>query len=133
MKQYLFSYGTLQPGLAPPAIAPVARRLRPIGTGVVHRFLFDLGKYPGAVLCNTGPRIWGRVVALPEDPEVLDRLDEYEGFNPAHPDTSEYLRKQCTVLIEAGKRSLHAWIYVYNRRPGSAPRIMSGVFSRSPD
>jgi gamma-glutamylcyclotransferase (GGCT)/AIG2-like uncharacterized protein YtfP len=98
MSQYLFAYGTLQPGLAPTQIARVAAKLRPVGEGSVRGVLYDLGGYPGAVADpNAKGRIIGTVMELPEDGSVLERLDRYEGFDPQAPETSEYIRERQVV------------------------------------
>src|ERR1700722_17924104 len=98
MSEYLFAYGTLQPGLAPTKIARVAARLRTVGEGFVRGVLYDLGGYPGAVADpNAKSKILGTVMELPEDEDVLARLDKYEGFDPQSPQTSEYIRERQTV------------------------------------
>src|SRR5579871_961031 len=76
MCRYLFAYGTLQPGLAPPEIAPLVARLEPLGPGSIPGLLYDLGEYPGAILDPASPRtIWGTVFKLPADPTLLVQLD----------------------------------------------------------
>lgn len=121
-KRYLFSYGTLQPGRAPAEIAPVVRRLRPVGRGKVRGRLYDLGEYPGAVLSRTGRVIVGQIFEVPDSPDIIEKLDEYEGFDPAHPRASLFVRKRSFVSAGNGKRVL-CWIYVYNRNPGDAPPV----------
>lgn len=128
MKRYLFSYGTLLPDHAPAEIAPVVSRLRPIGRGKVRGRLYDLGDYPGAVLSKTGPVIVGQIFELPDAPEVIKKLDEYEGFDPAHPQGSLFVRKRSLVTVGNGKK-VWCWIYVYNRHPGDAVPVTGGDFS----
>lgn len=128
-KTYLFAYGTLLPSHARPEIAPVIRRLKPIGRGSARGRLYDLGEYPGAVLSKTGPAISGHIFELPEDPGLLKRLDDYEGFDPAHPDGSIFVRQEWPVTAAGGKW-LVCWVYVYNRHVGSAPGIVGGDFSK---
>ena len=93
MSDYLFVYGTLQPGLTPAKVADLAAKLQPVGKGYVRGLLYDLGGYPGAM---PDPRaksiIVGTVMELPEDASVLRRLDGYEGFDLRAPETSEYIR-----------------------------------------
>ena len=105
MKRYLFSYGTLLPNRAPAEIAPVVRRLRRVGRGRVHGRLYDLGEYPGAVLSKSGPVIAGEIFELPDDPDVLEKLDQYEGFDPAREQGSLFVRKKRLVNIDNGKES----------------------------
>ena len=126
MSDYLFTYGTLQPGLAPFALAPIMRRLRLIGEGWVSGILYDFVHYPGAVLDEASTaKIFGTVYALPDDPEVLRPLDEYEEYDPSSPDTSQYLRVLRPVIL-AGGETLQCWVYHYNRNPGRAEIIASG-------
>src|ERR1700722_13508481 len=115
MSEYLFAYGTLQPGRAPAQIAHLAAKLRPVGEGFVRGVLYDLGGYPGAVPDeNVKSRIAGTVMLLPEDESVLRQLDAYEGFDPRSPETSEYVRELRRVELLAGD-SLECWIYIYKR------------------
>ncbi len=130
MKHYLFSYGTLLPELAPGEIASTVRRLRPVGRGCVRGWLYDLGEYPGAVLSDAGPAIMGQVFELPDDPEVLKRLDEYEEFDPGNPDGSLFVRRECLVVLDHGKK-VKGWVYSYNRPPGGAASLLNGDFAKS--
>jgi len=129
--QYLFVYGTLLPGRAPAEIAPIVRRLRAVGDGFVRGRLYDLGEYPGVVLDETGKEIPGKIFRLPEEPEVLKRLDEYEEFDAAQPEGSLFVRKEWPVIRRGGNRTLVCWVYVYNQQAGAAPTIMSGDFPKS--
>lgn len=123
MKRYLFAYGTLQPGQAPPEIAHAVGRLRLIGPGFVRGRLYRMGNYPAAVLSNKGSLIHGQVFQLADDSELLARLDEYEGFNSNDPESSLFVRQERPVVLEKGKRKVTCWIYTYNRHPGAAPRV----------
>jgi gamma-glutamylcyclotransferase (GGCT)/AIG2-like uncharacterized protein YtfP len=92
--------------------------------------LSDLGEYPGAVLSDAGPTIEGQVFELPDDPEVLKRLDEYEEFDPRNPERSLFIREECSVLLDRGKK-VTSWVYSYNRHPGSAASLLNGDFAKS--
>jgi gamma-glutamylcyclotransferase (GGCT)/AIG2-like uncharacterized protein YtfP len=128
-KRYLFFYGTLMPRLAPAEIESTVRQLRRIGRGSVRGQLFDLGEYPGAVLSPNGPPIKGFVFELPDDPKVLDRLDEYEGFNPAKPGSSLFVRKRRQAKLDDG-RKLACWVYAYNRPVKTAAAVTGGDYLR---
>jgi gamma-glutamylcyclotransferase (GGCT)/AIG2-like uncharacterized protein YtfP len=128
MSEFLFAYGTLQPGYAPAEIAPAVEKLLPVGDAFVHGVLYDLGGHPGAVLNSSSQeRIFGTVYELPENASVLAELDSYEEFNPAAPENSPYLRRLCPVNLATGG-TLQCWVYVYNRDPASAPVIPGGKF-----
>src|SRR5207302_11515365 len=92
----------------------LVKLLRRVGRGSVRGRLYDLGDYPGAVLSRTGPVIAGQVFELPEDPDVLRRLDEYEGFDPSHPEASLFVRMKWPVTLRNGKK-MSCWVYAYNR------------------
>ena len=131
MSDHLFVYGTLLAGLGPPDITHAVERLKPVGPATVRGILYDLGRYPGAVLNSCSEQtISGAVLELPGDPRVLAQLDRYEEFDPAAPETSQFLRVRETVTLESG-RELECWIYVYNRDPGSAPILAEGRFPAS--
>jgi gamma-glutamylcyclotransferase (GGCT)/AIG2-like uncharacterized protein YtfP len=130
MSEFLFAYGTLQPGYAPAEIASAVEKLLPIGEAFVHGVLYDLGGHPGAVLDSSSQeRIIGTVYQLPENPKVLAEFDAYEEFFPAEPESSPYLRVLCPVSLATGG-SLQCWVYVYNRDPCSAPVIPGGKFRK---
>jgi gamma-glutamylcyclotransferase (GGCT)/AIG2-like uncharacterized protein YtfP len=129
--QYLFVYGTLQPGRAPAEIAPTVRRLSPVGDGFVRGHLYDLGEYPGIVLDETGEKITGKIFRLPQEPEVLKRLDEYEEFDAAQPEGSLFVRKEWPVTRKNGSKKLICWVYVYNPHAVSASALTRADFSKS--
>jgi gamma-glutamylcyclotransferase (GGCT)/AIG2-like uncharacterized protein YtfP len=130
MSDYLFAYGTLQPGLAPTKIARLAAKLRPVGEGFVRGVLYDLGGYPGAVADpGAKARIAGTVMELPDDEDVLARLDRYEGFDPNAPGTSEYIRERQAVELKTGG-TVECWFYRYNREPREAPHVENGAWGR---
>jgi len=130
MTEYLFVYGTLQPGKAPEEIAAVVDKLQPVGAGSINGFLYDLGDYPGAVLDPSSKQIiHGIVFDLSNDPKALKRLDEYEEFDPGASDKSLFIRVPCKVRMIDG-RTLTSWVYVYNGRLDSVPVLKSGRFEK---
>ena len=130
MPSFLFAYGTLLPGKAPARIAPTVRRLRLVGRGEVRGRLYDLGAYPGAVLGRVSSVIAGQIYQLPVSPEVLRRLDEYEGFDPADPQNSLFVRKRWPVTLQSARKRIMCWVYTYNRPPAVAPRLAGGDFAK---
>ena len=130
MTEYLFVYGTLQPGQAPEEIAAIVDKLRPVGTGFIKGVLYDFGDFPAAVLDPSSKQtIHGTVFELSNDPKVLKRLDEYEEFDPVASDKSLFVRVPCKVKMTDG-RALNSWVYAYNRRLDSAPVLESGRFEK---
>jgi gamma-glutamylcyclotransferase (GGCT)/AIG2-like uncharacterized protein YtfP len=129
MSRYLFAYGTLQPGLTPQEIAPVVAKLRPLGEGFLFGTLYDLGKYPGAVLDPASPRrVYGTVFSLPRDLNIWPQLDAYEGFDANHPQESQFVRSKARVtLVETGQ-ALFCWVYAWNAVTDGAHILESGRF-----
>jgi gamma-glutamylcyclotransferase (GGCT)/AIG2-like uncharacterized protein YtfP len=93
--------------------------------------LYDLGEYPGVVLDETGEKIPGKIFRLPEEPEVLKRLDEYEEFDASQPEGSLFVRKEWPVTRRSGSKKLICWVYAYNPHTGVAPTAAPGDFPKS--
>ncbi|HKC62432.1 MAG TPA: gamma-glutamylcyclotransferase family protein [Pyrinomonadaceae bacterium] len=130
MKEYLFLYGTLIPGRANNEMAKIVRQLRPIGSGYVRGYLYDLGDYPGAVLDpSSKTRITGEVFELPDKQEILASIDSYEEFDPADLENSLFVRTESFVTL-SDNRNQRCWLYVYNKNPGAAPLIVSGDYEK---
>lgn len=128
MGEFLFAYGTLQPGRVPRKIAALVAKLRPVGEGFIRGVLYDLGRYPGAVPdARSKSTISGTVMALPEDESALRQLDEYEGFDPKTSAISEFVRELQVAELADG-RSLECWLYRYNLPASPAQIIATGVW-----
>ena len=129
MSEYLFAYGTLQPGLGPGEIGDLIRDLLVVGKGSVQGTLYDLGSYPGARLDTiSSHRIWGTVFCLPTGIDLLSRLDAYEEYYPESPHASQFIRKLCTAQLTDG-RTLECWIYEYNGHPDATSILESGTWA----
>jgi gamma-glutamylcyclotransferase (GGCT)/AIG2-like uncharacterized protein YtfP len=129
MADHLFLYGTLRPDLARGELAALVQPLRSLGQATMRGRLYDLGPYPAAVLDDAADsQLVGQVVALPDDPALLARLDAYEGFDPHRPAESLYLRVRREATLGDG-RVLDCWVYAYNRHPGAAPQVPSGDYA----
>jgi gamma-glutamylcyclotransferase (GGCT)/AIG2-like uncharacterized protein YtfP len=127
-REFLFVYGTLQPGFAPPEMEPVVARMRVVGEGFVLGRLYSLGRFPGLVMdAGSGLKVFGVVMELPEDRNILAALDAYEEFYADEPKRSQFLRVQCAVSLHSG-RSVACWVYVYNGGVEGARVIADGRF-----
>lgn len=126
MIRHLFAYGTLQHGHAPQEIAAAVASLKPVACGTVTGVLYDLGRYPGAVLAPAlRAEVHGTVLQLPDQPDFLRALDAYEEYEPGAQAASLFVRVPCAVKLETGGM-LDCWIYVYNRPLATARRIEDG-------
>jgi gamma-glutamylcyclotransferase (GGCT)/AIG2-like uncharacterized protein YtfP len=122
----LFFYGTLMAGFHRRRNAGIDGKLTYVGRGVIRAALFDLGLYPAAVPDPEG-QVWGEVYEMSEPDAVLAALDDIEGYRPARPDQSLYLRERTDVCLPDGPTAT-AWVYFYNAPLGRAIRISSGDY-----
>lgn len=126
VSEKVFFYGTLMAGFDRRRRAGIDTRMRFIGRGWIEGALFDLGIFPAAIP-SPGGRIQGEVYEVDDDPSVLAKLDEIEGFRPSEPDTSLYTRVQTSVTVNGGATD-EVWVYFYNAPLGRAERIPSGDY-----
>ena len=126
MSDKVFFYGTLMAGFDRRRRAGIESRMHFIGRGWIEGALFDLGLFPAAIP-SPGGRIQGEVYQVDDDPSVMARLDEIEGYRQSEPDTSLYTRVPTTVTLDGGAID-QAWVYFYNAPLGRADRIPSGDY-----
>ena len=126
MSENVFVYGTLMGGFDRRKRAGIDTRMHFIGRGWIEAALFDLGIFPAAIPAPGG-RVWGEVYRVENDPSVIAKLDEIEGYRPSEPDTSLYMRAQVDVTLDDGHQDV-AWVYFYNAPLGRAERIASGDY-----
>ena len=130
MKQFLFTYGTLSNGKAPVEVKRLMKKLTPIGEASVHGRLYDLGDYPGLKSTrSTRQKVRGRVFELPDDPTVLEKLDEYEDYSTDRASKSLFVRRKVPARLDSGKK-VSCWTYFYNGDVTEVRRIPSGDYSK---
>ena len=100
----VFFYGTLMAGFDRRRRAGIDTRMHFVGRGWIEGALFDLGIFPAAIP-SPGGRIQGEIHEVDDDPSVIAKLDEIEGFRPSEPDTSLYTRVRSRRRSTAGPRS----------------------------
>jgi gamma-glutamylcyclotransferase (GGCT)/AIG2-like uncharacterized protein YtfP len=122
----VFFYGTLMAGFDRRRRAGIESRMHFVGHGWIEGALFDLGLFPAAIP-SPGGRIQGEVYEVDDDPSVMAKLDEIEGYRQSEPDTSLYTRVPTTVTLDSGAAE-QAWVYFYNAPLGRADRIPSGDY-----
>ena len=126
MTERIFVYGTLMAGFDRRRRAGIDTRMHFVGRGWIQAALYDLGLFPAAIPAPEG-RVAGELYEVTDDPSVLAKLDEIEGFRPSEPDTSLYLRVQVTVTLDDGRQE-PAWVYFYNAPLGQGQLIESGDY-----
>lgn len=124
----LFVYGTLRKDSRSSKHRMLAQGTRFVGHARTRGRLYDLGSYPGLVLPGA-PDAWvrGEVYALERAPEILARLDEYEGCGPNRAKPHQYERVQGTVVMDTGEEGL-AWVYVFKGSVAGKNEILSGDY-----
>ena len=126
MGEFGFFYGTLMTGFDRRRRLGMDGQMTFKGRGHIEGALFDLGLYPAAVPASDG-KVWGELFEFTDAQPVLAALDEIEGYRPAEPDTSLYVRRLVPVQLADGTAA-DAWAYFYNAPLGSAPKISSGDY-----
>lgn len=124
--RFLFVYGTLRRGFGHPMHDRLSRYASLVGPASTAGQLFDMGRYPAAVVATReDDLIHGELYELDDSDEVWPWLDEYEGYFPGDAADSLFVRRVALVDIE-GREPLHAWIYWYNRPVDGFEHIASG-------
>ena len=113
-------YGSLMRGLGAMDELGIGNRLRYVGPCTVMGELFDLGRFPG--MRHGDGQVIAEIHALLAA-EVIEVLDEFEGYSAARPRESLYLREAITLIAPSG---VEAWVYTYNEVPDASMRITSG-------
>ena len=126
MSNKVFFYGTLMAGFDRRRLAGIETRMAFVGRGWIEAALFDLGLFPAAIPAP-GSQVWGEVYEIENDPAILARLDEIEGYRSSEPDTSLYTRLIVPATLEHGRVD-RVWVYFYNAPLGQADRIESGDY-----
>jgi gamma-glutamylcyclotransferase (GGCT)/AIG2-like uncharacterized protein YtfP len=122
----LFVYGTLRKGFDPHQYLKSSARF--LGKGRIAGRLYDLGEFPGAVPSELpGDEVQGELYELGDLGRQLKALDEYEEFDPEHPEKSLFVRQKVDVRLENGER-FKAWTYFLPKEPARATRIRSGDY-----
>ncbi len=128
----IFVYGTLMDGLLQQVLPDVNSHIKSKRKGKIIGRLFDIGDYPGAKPTTIKTKlIEGQVYEL--DPGsvniVLDRMDEYEEYDPLNKDRSLYIRKITPVITNNGRIS-RAWVYWYNKPLKGKNEILDGSYKK---
>lgn len=99
-----------------------------VGNGTFRGQLYDVGRYPAAVLAEMpGGLIHGEVYRLGDPGTTLARLDAYEGCTETDPEPHEYLRAAVPVRLETGE-TVSAQVYLYNHPVSHLTVVESGDY-----
>lgn len=115
----IFFYGSLRPPYDTQRRIGIASMVRRLGRAEVRGTLHDLGAYP-ALTAGAG-------IVIGDVHEVIDArlaavLDPFEGFDPANPESSLYVREQVDLTSPEGV----AWVYRYRGSLDSSTIVAGG-------
>jgi hypothetical protein len=132
----LFFYGVLRPDLASGRMAQIVALLGDPRPATVPGRLYAVpdprGHYPVMIAGRRDEQVRGIVMSPGTGfgPRELAELDAFEGFDPAAPERSDYVRR-ATVATIAGGATVEADAYWWNRAPSAdLVAIPQGDFNR---
>jgi len=132
--EHFFFYGTLQDVSLSDTARAVLPRLERVGTGSTSgRLVAITGEsvvYPALLRTEDAARVRGTCFRIGPafSADDLVTLDEYEDFDPAEAEASEYLREAVRVVLDDGQE-VPAWTYVWRgSAPSGSKAIPSGDF-----
>jgi gamma-glutamylcyclotransferase (GGCT)/AIG2-like uncharacterized protein YtfP len=125
----LFTYGTLRRAAGHPAHRLLADMAELVGNGAVRGRLYQATGFPVLVPDPKGTDVIGEVYRVFAPQDAFLRLDSYEGFDQASPDTGEFRRDLLPVAMNDG-RTVTAWAYVYQRQLFDLQPIPHGDYAR---
>ncbi|MCA9521600.1 MAG: gamma-glutamylcyclotransferase [Myxococcales bacterium] len=127
--EHIVCYGTLMRGESHHALLTAGDVLDDPIAIAIEGTLWSFGAYPALSIDGaTGVMVYGECYHIPSLDERLAHLDAYEGYDPAHPESSEY-RRIGLALQANPEETLHAWCYVVDEgyaRRAALHRIASG-------
>jgi len=119
----LATYGTLRRSFGNHRKLGVEEDLTFVGECEWSGDLYDLGRYPGAVVGDG--TVYGDLFRL-RGPQVWTVLDRYEGYDPDREEASLFVRRPVALDRPEGRT---AWVYWYNGDPTTHPRVSSGSWA----
>ena len=101
----LFVYGTLKRGSDNKYARLLEANSEFLGTGRMRGRVYNLGRYPGAVVSEQpGDWVPGELFCLVTPAKTFKTLDAYEG--------AEFSRTMVDIRLDSGE-SLESWVYLY--------------------
>ncbi len=126
--QFIFVYGTLRKEFDHPIHTSLSGSMDYMDKAYFRGILYEVGKFPGAVaVSDTERRITGELYRIKKPSKLFAVLDTYEGYHSGFPAKSLFIRVKKKVQLITGK-SVHAWIYLYNRPVEKLSEIKSGDY-----
>ena len=117
---FVFIYGLLREELNHPLRNLFVRHGTFLGTGTFQGKLYDLRRYPAAVVSNSREdRVAGEVFRINEPAHVLELLDKHEG--------RRFKREMVQVALNIDD-AIDCWTYLYTKSLAGRTVIPSGDY-----
>lgn len=128
----LFVYGTLRPEYGGGEInRTYLTGCKDLGLATVQGVLYNLSWFPGLKRTNDPSRhVIGHVYEIPSVTlnDVIQGLDQFEGFNPLRLEHSLFVRGEIIAIMESDKSEVSCQTYFFARFTREAIKIESGDF-----
>jgi gamma-glutamylcyclotransferase (GGCT)/AIG2-like uncharacterized protein YtfP len=129
LRPALFVYGTLRRDAPGSRADLLGRDATFAGYGRACGRLYDLGRYPGAILDESaGTWVYGELYRL-ERPGLLDRLDAYEGCAPG--DAAPMFERVVRAVERIDGTLVDAFVYTYHGPIDGERELRSGDYGRA--
>jgi gamma-glutamylcyclotransferase (GGCT)/AIG2-like uncharacterized protein YtfP len=95
--------------------------------GKFNGTLYNIGEYPGAILnAESDYYVYGKIFMVTDPDNILQLLDDYEGFGADQQQPNEFTRK--LIAIETPDKVVECWVYLYNLPIDGLSVIESGKY-----
>lgn len=128
---YLFVYGTLMRKYSNnPFKSVLEANTSYVGEAFTYGKLFLVDYYPGLVSNSVleNHKVYGEVVRLHTDTDILEQLDEYEDYFPENASNSLYIRKLTDCFLIGNKETVSCSAYFYNKSVENLKFLSNGRF-----
>jgi gamma-glutamylcyclotransferase (GGCT)/AIG2-like uncharacterized protein YtfP len=126
--EFVFVYGTLRKEISSSMSKVLSSHCDFYSQGHMHGKMYELGGYPGVIESdNPEDIVYGDIYSIKNPATLFSILDEYEECSDSFRHPHEYIRKRMLISL-AEKRSISAWVYIYNHDVTGLRRIKSGDY-----
>ncbi len=126
-QNYIFTYGTLRRGFNNPFSRNITENSLFISSGWITGRLFEIDRFPGALITEEGYKIKGEIYNLHNPAHTLPLLDKYEEYGSEFREPNEYIRREIPVTTDDGE-IIPCWTYLYNWATEEYEEIAGGDY-----
>jgi gamma-glutamylcyclotransferase (GGCT)/AIG2-like uncharacterized protein YtfP len=122
----LFVYGSLMSGGERGNFLNRDHKVRFLGPATAQGTLYDFGGFVGLTDEVKAAPVHGELYEVIDEETFFATLDLIEGYSPAQPQRSLYVRKH--IPVQTATAIVQAWAYLYNQPVNDFPIITSGDY-----